>query len=187
MSKIKQKFSEIRKSTPRHVQWLLLGAAFVVVLILLTILIGGKSDNNQDIAQTNVAPAELKINPDMINWADIIVGEKKEEKIKINATAPVVIKNVQRFDDINGYSLLQTCKGQIVDKTIACDIAVTYAPSTPTETQQTSIVITWHKKNETEDMARTDKIVLTLGAVAPIIEEKPIAKPKPEPKPEPKP
>ncbi len=176
MNKIKQKFSELRKSTPRRVQWLLLGAAFVVTLILLTVLLSEKSDNSTEIATANAAPAELKIAPDMINWADVIVGEKKEQKIKINATAPVIIKDVQRYDDINGYSLLQACVGQVVDANIACDIIVTYAPSTPTNTTQTSIVVMWHKKDESEDMARQAKIVLTLGAKAPVIEE-PITQP----------
>lgn len=177
MSKFKEKFLEMRKNTPRHAQWLLLGAAFVVVLILLTILLGNKDDNSQNIAQINAAPAELKISPDMINWADVIVGDKKEEKIKINATAPVTIKDIQRYDDINGYSLLQACVGQIVDTTTACEITVTYAPSTKMSTKQTSIVVVWHKKDEPEDMARTDKIVLTLGATAPIIEDKPVTMP----------
>ncbi len=176
MNKIKQRFSELRKSTPRRVQWLLLGAAFVVTLILLTVLLSKKTDNSTEIATANTAPAELKIAPDMINWADVIVGEEKEQKIKINATAPVIIKDVQRYDDINGYSLLQACVGQVVDTNIACDIIVTYAPSTPTNTTQTSIVVMWHKKDESEDMARQAKIVLTLGAKAPVIEE-PITQP----------
>ena len=38
MIKIKQQISDLRKNTPKHIQWLLLAAAFVVVLILLTLL-----------------------------------------------------------------------------------------------------------------------------------------------------
>ena len=93
MSKFKQQISEMRKNMPRHIQWLLLGAAFVVVLILLTILVGGKGDNNKEIAATNAVAAELKIKPDMVNWADVIVGEKKTEKITISATAPVICRS----------------------------------------------------------------------------------------------
>ena len=182
MSKFKQQFSEMRKNMPRHIQWLLLGAAFVVVLILLTILMGGKDDNNQEVAKANVAAAELKIKPDMINWADVIVGEKKKQDVEISATAPVVIMDVQRHNEINGYDVQETCKKtrKVSDKT-GCKIVVSYEPSTVTPTTQTSITIVWHQANQSEEMAQKDKIVLTLGAVAPVIEEKP--KPAPAPKP----
>ncbi|MDO4423887.1 MAG: TrbI/VirB10 family protein [Pseudomonadota bacterium] len=182
MSKFKQQISEMRKNMPRHIQWLLLGAAFVVVLILLTILVGGKGDNNKEIAATNAVAAELKIKPDMINWADVIVGEKKTEKITISATAPVIIVDVQRHDEISGFDVKDTCKAtkRLDDKT-GCEIIATYAPSSVMPTKQTSVTIVWHQAGQSEDMAQKDKIVLTLGAVAPVIEEKP--KPEPAPKP----
>ena len=182
MSKFKQQISEMRKNMPRHIQWLLLGAAFVVVLILLTILVGGKGDNNKEIAATNAVAAELKIKPDMINWADVIVGEKKTEKITISATAPVIIVDVQRHDEISGFDVKDTCKAtkRLDDKT-GCEIIATYAPSSVMPTKQTSVTIVWHQAGQSEDMAQKDKIVLTLGAVAPVIEEKP--KPAPAPKP----
>ncbi len=192
MNSFKQKVSELRKNTPRHIQWLLLGAAFVVVLILLTILLGGKDDNNQEIAQMNTAPAELKIEPEMINWADVIVGEKKEQKIIINATAPVIVKEVAQVkdkqnDDVNRFvSTRSTCEGQKIDTAVACNITVSYTPSTPMQTIQARIIVKWHRAEDAEDMTMTDDIVLTLGANAPVIEEKPIAKPEPVPEPEPK-
>lgn len=191
MNSFKQKVSELRKNTPRHIQWLLLGAAFVVVLILLTILLGGKDDNNQEIAQMNTAPAELKIEPEMINWADVIVGEKKEQKIIINATAPVIVKEVAQVkdkqnDDVNRFvSTRSTCEGQKIDTAVACNITVSYTPSTPMQTTQARIIVKWHRAEDAEDMTMTDDIVLTLGADAPVIEEKTIAKPEPVPEPEP--
>ncbi|MBO5739685.1 MAG: hypothetical protein J6R52_01300 [Alphaproteobacteria bacterium] len=192
MSKFKQQISEMRKNMPRHIQWLLLGAAFVVVLILLTILVGGKGDNNKEIAATNAAAAELKINPDMVNWADVIVGEKKTEKITISATAPVIIDNVQRHEEISGFDVKDTCKAtKRLDKKTGCEIIATYAPSSVMPTKQTSVTIVWHQANQSEDMAQKAKIVLTLGAVAPVIEEKPMPAPAPKPvvvpEPEPEP
>ena len=53
MSKIKQQFSDLRKTTPKHVQWLLLAAAFVIVLILLTLLVGGWRKKAEDIKEPN--------------------------------------------------------------------------------------------------------------------------------------
>ena len=192
MSKFKQQISEMRKNMPRHIQWLLLGAAFVVVLILLTILVGGKGDNNKEIAATNAAAAELKINPDMVNWADVIVGEKKTEKITISATAPVIIDSVQRHEEISGFDVKDTCKAtKRLDKKTGCEIIATYAPSSVMPTKQTSVTIVWHQANQSEDMAQKAKIVLTLGAVAPVIEEKPMPAPAPKPvalpEPEPEP
>lgn len=191
MNKLRQKFSELRKNTPRRVQWLLLGAAFVVVLILLTILLGGKKDNKEEIAQIIVNPTELQINPDMINWADVIVGEKKEQKVSVHATAPVVISGVEQIkneqnDEVNRFiSTTTTCMGQSVDENIGCDIIISYAPGTPMGTKQTSIVVKWHKPDEAEDMTRTEKIVLTVGAVAPAIPEKKVEEPEPLPVPAP--
>ena len=82
MSKLKEQISEMRQNTPKRVQWLLLGVAFVVVIILLTLLMGGKS-KQEDISKTDSAPNELKIEPDIINWADTVVGDKKSQVIKV--------------------------------------------------------------------------------------------------------
>ena len=38
MNKLKKQFSDLRKNTPKHIQWLLLAAAFVAVSCVLFIL-----------------------------------------------------------------------------------------------------------------------------------------------------
>ena len=35
MNKLKQQFSDLRKNTPKHIQWLLLAAAFVVLAVFV--------------------------------------------------------------------------------------------------------------------------------------------------------
>lgn len=182
MSKFKEKFSELRNNTPRRVQWLLMAVAFIVVIILLTLLFSGNDKNDADIAATSAGPASLVIEPDLINWADTPVGEVKEQTIDITATQSVIVTNVERHDEISGYDIKDTCKKVIrIGETTKCQIFATYAPGTAMPTKQTTVTITWHKADEDETMSHRDKIVLTLGAVVPVVEQKPIAIPKPAP------
>ncbi len=173
MAGIKQRFSELRQNTPKRVQWLLLAAAFVVVLILLTLLLSGR-DSNSEIATSESEQIELKISPDMINWADVVVGEKRTQTVKVYATGPAKVVTVRRHKNINGLSVNNTCTkaGQINEK-LACSIMLEYAPTAAQTTEQEPIFIDWHTAQEPDEMAREAKIVLTLGATMPKIEEKP--------------
>ena len=80
MSKLKQQFLNIRKSTPKGVQWLLLGATFVVVLILLTLLLTGNK-NKPVTRQHEEIPIKITLSNDTVDWADVTVGTKKTETI----------------------------------------------------------------------------------------------------------
>lgn len=191
MSKLKEQFSELRQNTPKRVQWLLLAVAFVVVIILLTLLLRG-GDKQEDLSKTDSAPTVLKINPDMINWADVVVGDKKTQTIKVYATAPVKVVDVRwHKEGITGLKIDSPCQnmGQI-NANLACRIGISYAPSTAMAVETVPVFIDWHDADETDAMKKTDKIVLTLGAVAPKVETKPVAAPKPvvvpelEPEPE---
>lgn len=186
MSKFKQKISEIRNSMPRRTQWLLMVVAFVVVLIMLTLLLGGNDTKKAEISTVASGPIELVIDPEMLNWADTVVGEKQEQNIKVSATAPVIISAIERHEEISGFSVSDTCKqlGRI-DTKIACEIIVLYAPGAAMPTKQTTITIVWHAADADADMTRRDKIVLTLGAVAPVVEQKPVVAPTPKPAPKP--
>ena len=70
MGKVSVRLSEFRENIPKNAQWLLLGAAFVIVLILLTLLVSGKKSVETQIQKNHGVAAELKITPDIINWAD---------------------------------------------------------------------------------------------------------------------
>lgn len=191
MSKFKEKFSELRNNTPRRVQWLLMAVAFIVVIILLTLLFSGNDKKDADIATTSAGPASLVIEPDLINWADTSVGETKEQTIDITATQPAIVTNVERHDEIAGYDIKDTCVAiKEIGQTSKCQIFATYAPGAAMSTKQTTVTIVWHRADEDETMAHRDKIVLTLGAVVPVIESKPAPQPAlqpvvmPEPEPE---
>lgn len=191
MSKLKEQFSELRQNTPKRVQWLLLAVAFVLVIILLTLLLSG-DDNQEDISKTDQVPTELKINPDMISWADVLVGDKKTQTIKVWATAPVKVTAVRARKDIAGLKIKSSCPqvGQI-NANLACKVDFSYTPTTTASVETIPVFIDWHNADESASMKHTDKIVLTLGAVAPKAEPKPIEVPKPvivpEPEPEPEP
>ena len=123
MTSIKEQFSELRQNTPKRVQWLLLAVAFVLVIILLTLLISG-DESQEDLSKTDSAPTVLKINPDMINWADIVVGDKKTQTIKVFATAPAKVIDVRwHKEGITGLKVDSSCQnmGQI-NANLACRI-----------------------------------------------------------------
>ncbi len=186
MGKLKQQFIEMKNNTPKHIQWLLLAAAFIVVLILLTLIFSG--DKKDDISKSAKVATELKIDPDMIDWSDITVGQKKTQTVEISANAPAKIIDVRLHKDVNGFRITDTCKKQkAVDNKIGCVINAIFEPSATLDITQLPIFIDWHAADESDAMKRTDKIVLTLGAVAPVVEKKtePVIEKKPEPLPVP--
>ncbi len=182
MKNLKQQFAELKENTPKHIQWLLLVAAFIVVVILLTLLFGEKKQT--DLSNTNKTVPVLNIEPDIVNWSDVTVGQKKTQPIKITASAPVKIKDVRLHKEIAGFHITDTCKAirQINDK-VACVITAIYEPTKAANTEQLPIFIDWYDAAESETMTHSDKIVLSLGAVAPVVEKQsePIVEQKSEP------
>lgn len=182
MSKLGQQISELKKNTPKHIQWLLLGAAFVVVLILMTLLMSGNDSQTPDLAEMNSDTTKLIIKPDTINWSDSVVGQKKNETIKISATAPVNVVAVERDKELAGLEVKNTCTSMgEINKTLDCTITASFTPTVAMPVETTIVSITWHDADKNEEMKHTDKIVLTLGATAPKAEAKP--EPKIEKKP----
>lgn len=168
---IKKQFSDLRKNTPKHVQWLLLVAAFVVVLILMTLLLTGKDEDaieNQDEIAIG-----LNIFPDTVEWPSVVVGDKESQTIKVSATAPAKIVDIYPRDEIDGLVWSQqtcTTMGQI-DENVSCSIVLEYAPNVASTTTTTEIYIDWRGINEPDAMKQTDKIIVVLGATAPEIPE----------------
>ena len=168
---IKKQFSDLRKNTPKHVQWLLLVAAFVVVLILMTLLLTGKDEDaieNQDEIAIG-----LNIFPDTVEWPSVVVGDKESQTIKVSATAPAKIVDIYPRDEIDGLVWSQqtcTTMGQI-DENVSCSIVLEYAPNVASATTTTEIYIDWRGINEPDAMKQTDKIIVVLGATAPEIPE----------------
>lgn len=175
----------MRKNTPKHIQWLLLAAAFIVVLILLTLLMTG--GDKKPVEDTESVPVKLIISPDIVDWADTQVGQTRTQTIKISASAPARILKVRRAKDVAGFAdPRQTCTnaGDITE-TISCTISLEYKPGTASAAQGAPLYIDWRAAGEPDSMQKSEKIMITLGAVAPaptptpkpVVE--PIAKPEP--------
>ena len=180
MNKLKKQFSDLRKSTPKHIQWLLLAAAFVVVLILITLLMTGREE--EKLENTDDEKITLNVSPETIDWGAVIVGDGGEtETIKISASAPVKILDIRMADNVPGFSYQNTCTalGQI-DTSTSCSVRVTYNPPQPTDATASAIYIDWRGIDMPDAMKNTNKIVLVLGA-------KGLVLPEPEPLPEPTP
>lgn len=180
MGKLKISLSEIRQNIPKNVQWLLLGAAFIIVLILLTLLISGKKNAGQaGLGQHHGVSAELNISPDVINWADVLVGDKKQQKVELSATAPVKILSVTPDNERNGFSVASACSQMgMIDNTITCSINMKYEPTVAGKVEQNIVSVVWHDADADDAMQKTSKIVVTLGATSPVVvEPTPVAKP----------
>lgn len=194
MSKLKEQISDLRENTPKNTQWLLMLVAFVLVVILLTLLLSSSGKKKQaDISKTDLVPAELKISPKNVNWADVLVGDKKTQTIKVSATTSVKIVDI-RHDDAGTTGLLVrsscTSMGQI-NENLSCVIEVSYEPTVAASVVTVPVFIDWYVADETEAMKKNTEILLILGAQAPKVEAKKIEAPKPvvipEPEPEPEP
>ena len=100
MKSIKQQFIELKNSTPKHIQWILLGAAFVVVIILLVLLLGNKSNTtSENKANENIS---FDVEPETIQLNEVEVGKSLSKSINITVSAPVVIKSIDVDVDVRG-------------------------------------------------------------------------------------
>ncbi|MCM1293970.1 MAG: hypothetical protein NC311_00195 [Muribaculaceae bacterium] len=197
MANLKEQFSDFRKSTPRHIQWLLLVAAFIVVLIFLTLLFTG--NKKEDTSITEETEAELFFAPEMLDWANTPTGDVQSSDVVVSATVPVKISDITKTADVPGFSMTQQCKGMAkIDDVSTCQIHVKYAPVAPEMRTQVKIIVRWKTVNAPAGIDDTvSEFYLTLGATGnAVIDElvkkpepapAPVQKPEPIPEPEPEP
>lgn len=180
MKDLKQQFKDFRETTPKHIQWLLLGAAFVVVVILLTLVLGHKSDNAKSVDDANIT-VDFKTNPQTVNLTDIKVGSAASENINISVNTPVVIEDI----DISGndFTVSNTCDEIVTD---FCVINVAYTPTSVQSEQDTTLKITWHIESQ-PDILNTEDVTVTFSSwdEEPVVEPEPIIEPEPVAEPEP--
>ncbi len=196
MSGIKQQITSIRKTTPKHVQWILLAAAFVVVMILLILLLGGrgKSSTVQSTADDNPIKLVITANPtddwdkNTLTWTDVTVGTTKKITLRFKATAPAKIEEVRYHKSVAGLSVKDTCKKMAeINQVTACSITLEFAPTAAMESETLPMFVDWHDAKQPKNMSNSEKIVLVLSAVAPasVKEPEPVAAPAPMPEPNP--
>ena len=166
MNKLKQQFLHMRQTTPKSVQWLLLGATFVVVLILLTLLLTGPKHKSATPMRDEI-PVKITLSNDTVDWANVTVGEKKTETISVHATAPAKVSMGQN-KTIAGFSAKTTCTdAAVINAKISCNVFLEYAPTVASKPETLTLSIYWRGENEPEEMKSAEKIMVILGASAP--------------------
>ncbi len=196
MSGIKQQITNIRKTTPKHIQWMLLAAAFIVVMILLILLLGGrgKSSTVQSTADDDPIKLFIDANPtddwdkNTLTWTDVTVGTTKKITLRIKASAPAKIEDVCYHKSVAGLSIKDTCKKMAeINQVTACSITLEFAPTAAMESETLAMFVDWHDAKQPKNMSNSEKIALVLSAVAPVSvkEPEPVAAPAPMPEPKP--
>ena len=197
MSKLTVQFSELRKSTPKYVQWLLLGAAFVVVLILLTLLLtGSKNKTTKQKSKPNEEPISIRLitinanNEESavgnIDWANTTVGTNRSETISVRTNAPTRVSMTQN-KEIAGFTAQTTCtNATVINYKLFCNIYLSYTPTVAMLPETVTLSVHWRGENEPEEMKSAEKITVMLGATAPeiktpapVIEPEPVVEPDP--------
>ena len=150
-NKITDKLKETFDTTPKAIRWMLLIAAFVVVLILLFLLVNKPKKVPLVGAQDN-RDVKLIITPDGANFANTKIGEKADQTFKINATYDAVIDSVSVQDSVKGFSAKTAgCKNYNVNKAIPCLVEVSFAPSDANISGNVTLLIEWHDKDDSKD------------------------------------
>ncbi|MBR6010291.1 MAG: hypothetical protein IKP35_02640 [Alphaproteobacteria bacterium] len=177
MVNIKQHFEDFRNNTPKHVQWLLMGVAFLVVIILLTLLLTGKSKNNADVSVSEVnQPVSFEVEPETVKLQDIKVGTSSSEIVTISVDSPIVITSIEI--DAEGFSVPNDCTDTVVDS--ACTIKVVYKPAKANDKAKTKITVTWHVKDREENL-KTEEIPVLYSAFEEKVEPVEVVEPEQEP------
>ncbi len=164
MKLIKKNILDLQ-SIPKNTQWLLLAAAFVLVLIMLTLVLTGHKSTT--IIEDDTQP-HLIMNPDSksIDWTDTPVNETITETITIGANVPVKIVSVDLSPKIKGLNQPQETCSNIgnIDQKIKCTIKITYNPKLEQMSQNATLSINWHAENDSDTMQSTDTIEFIIGA-----------------------
>ncbi len=179
MKNLKQQFKELRTNTPKHVQWILLGAAFIVVIILLFLLLGHKSDNTQ-IKEMN-ENVSFSVDPQIVDLTETEVGKSNDESITVSVTVPVIIKDIDIKAD--GIKTTDNCRDSATD---LCIIKIIYKPTLVQKESEATLKINWHIESQPE-LIKTQEVVVKYSSwkkeepkkVEPVIEKKPVVAPKP--------
>ena len=184
-SSIKEAFN----TTPRAIRWMLLIAAFVVVLILL-FLLTNKDRNRTEFNIPENHDVELIVSPTDVSFLDTEIGGKAEQNFQIRATFDAIIDSVTMQDKIPGVSLdVGRCdKNFKVSKSISCSIKVTFAPIKTDISGDIVLSITWHNAEEAALVNPQEKnIVIPLSVKSVAIRPEPVPEPEPIPEPVPAP
>lgn len=187
MSKIAAHFSNFRKTTPRYVQWILLGVAMVLVVVLFVLLNTNKSEPKIIVEDADILDTpELVIEPDdTIDWSNVTVGDTRMAPVTVRATKDVQITSISvKQNSAAGLSVDDgNCANAIVSATRSCVVSVEYSPTTAAPQTSVGIAINWNALDSGAEQETPNAITVVIGAhekPKPTIVE-PVAEPEPEP------
>ena len=163
IQKIKQQLKDFRTTTPKHVQWLLLGAAFVVVVILLTLVLTHKSNDNKKI-ESAIQQVSFDVDPTNIDLTDTFVDDTKNQNVSVTVNTPVVLDTIS-IDETN-ITTTNNCDN-LID---SCIINVIYKPDAKKSESETTLKIIWHVLSQ-QDVPQTLEIPVVYSAIE---KEKPV-------------
>ena len=174
MKNLKQQFKEFKNNTPKHIQWILLGAAFVVVIILLALLLGHKS-NNTPTEKMN-ENLSFDVDPQSVDLSNVEVGKTENESITVSVSAPVIIKDIDIKAD--GIKTTDNCRDGATD---LCIIKVIYKPTIVQKETNATLKINWYIESQPE-LVKTQEVVVKYSSwkkeepkkVEPVVQPKPV-------------
>lgn len=169
MKDFKQQFKDFRNSTPKHIQWILLGAAFVVVIILLALLLGPKL--NRDVPGTENESISLNTAPSAIKLTDVQVGSSSSESITVSVNTPIMLDSIDI--DAPGINITNDCDDVIE----SCIINVIYRPTAEQSETETKLIINWYVESQ-PDIIKQKEVSVTYSSWKQE-EPKPVVKPEP--------
>ena len=167
IQKIKQQLKDFRTTTPKHIQWLLLGAAFVIVVILLTLVLTRKSNDNKKI-ESATQQVSFDVTPTSIDLTDTFVGDTQNQNVTVTVNTPVVLDTISV--DESDITTTNNCDN-LID---SCIINVIYKPETKKSESETTLKITWHVLSQ-QDILQTFEIPMVYSAIEkekPVVEQK---------------
>lgn len=186
MNKLSVHLANFRKTTPRYVQWILLGAALVVV-VMLFVLLSTKNQEPKIVVDDETIPVdpELIVEPnETIDWSNLMVGDSETATVTIRANVDARIKDVSVDGNVRGISLDSTCETARISPDNSCEVTIEYNPTAQMARTAVGVSVEWFPIESDEPMESKNVISLVVGA-----KEKPkpapVVKPEPEPEPEP--
>ena len=197
MKSVKQQFIEFRTTTPKHIQWLLLVAAFIVVLILLTLLIRNFTGKNKKEIVPEEKTIEWLFKPTSLDFKNVDVGDKKQQTLEITVNDIVFIEST-KIDDTefeNDWTITGDCDKKIDNY---CEMTVIYAPSSKRQQTATSLSIKYHLPDNEDSESKEIPVIFSANEIVkeipkpksePVVVEKtepklePVVVPEPEPEP----
>jgi type IV secretory pathway VirB10-like protein len=166
MKKLKRFFADVKKNMPRHTQWILLGIALVLTLMLILLLTDGKQNRAQKADDGNGGGVfSISVAPSAVDFGSVLAGESKEEKIKISANVPVIVSNIKLSSESAGLSTRDTCTtmGQITDK-LPCEITLIWTPNGTVADGKNVVNIKYYDAAGSKDMEKLETVNVSFSA-----------------------